>query len=145
VAETSLKARKVFLLKPSTFRNLSGNAVRYWLNKENIDQQRLLVVSDDVALPLGQFRLKASGSNGGHNGLGHIQQLIGQDYARLRMGIGSDFPRGMQIDWVLGRYSAEELHTLQPAIDRGVEIIQSFVLAGIDITMNQFNKLGKGK
>jgi len=145
VAETSLKGRKVFLLKPSTFMNLSGNAVRYWLNKENIDQQRLLVVSDDVALPLGQFRLKAGGSNGGHNGLGHIQQLIGQDYARLRMGIGSDFPRGMQIDWVLGRYSAEELHTLQPAIDRGVEIIQSFVLAGIDITMNQFNKLGKGK
>ena len=96
-----------------------------------------------MALPLGQFRLKASGSNGGHNGLGHIQQLIGQDYARLRMGIGNDFPRGMQIDWVLGRYSEEELKALQPAIDRGVEIIQSFILAGIDITMNQFNKLGK--
>jgi len=145
VAETSLKGRKVFLLKPSTFMNLSGNAVRYWLNKENIEQSRLLVVSDDVALPIGQFRLKASGSNGGHNGLGHIQQLIGQDYARLRMGIGNDFPRGMQIDWVLGRYSEEELQALQPAIERGVEIIQSFVLAGIDITMNQFNKLGKGK
>ena len=145
VAETSLKGRKVFLLKPSTFMNLSGNAVRYWLNKQNIEQSRLLVVSDDVALPIGQFRLKASGSNGGHNGLGHIQQLIGQDYARLRMGIGNDFPRGMQIDWVLGRYSEEELQALQPAIDRGVEIIQSFVLAGIDITMNQFNKLGKGK
>ena len=145
LAETTVKGRKVFLLKPSTFMNLSGNAVRYWLNKENIEQSRLLVVSDDVALPIGQFRLKASGSNGGHNGLGHIQQLIGQDYARLRMGIGNDFPRGMQIDWVLGRYSEEELQALQPAIDRGVEIIQSFVLAGIDITMNQFNKLGKGK
>ena len=144
VAETTVKGRKVFLLKPSTFMNLSGNAVRYWLNKENIDQKRLLVVSDDVALPLGQFRLKASGSNGGHNGLGHIQQLIGQDYARLRMGIGNDFPRGMQIDWVLGSYSEEELKALQPAIGRGVEIIQSFILAGIDITMNQFNKLGKG-
>ena len=143
VAETTVKGRKVFLLKPSTFMNLSGNAVRYWLNKENIDQKRLLVISDDVALPLGQFRLKASGSNGGHNGLGHIQQLIGQDYARLRMGIGNDYPQGMQIDWVLGRYSEEELKALQPAIDRGVEIIQSFVLAGIDITMNQFNKLGK--
>ena len=143
VAEATVKGRKVFLLKPSTFMNLSGNAVRYWLNKENIDQKRLLVISDDVALPLGQFRLKASGSNGGHNGLGHIQQLIGQDYARLRMGIGNDFPRGMQIDWVLGRYSEEELKALQPAIDRGVEIIQSFILAGIDITMNQFNKLGK--
>ena len=145
VAETSLKGRKVFLLKPSTFMNLSGNAVRYWLNKENIDQKRMLVISDDVALPLGQFRLKANGSNGGHNGLGHIQQLIGQDYPRLRMGIGSDFPRGMQIDWVLGRYSEEELKALQPAIDLGVQIIQSFVLAGIDITMNQFNKLGKRK
>ena len=145
VAETSLKGRKVFLLKPSTFMNLSGNAVRYWLNKENIDQKRMLVISDDVALPLGQFRLKANGSNGGHNGLGHIQQLIGQDYPRLRMGIGSDFPRGMQIDWVLGRYSEEELKALQPAIDTGVEIIKSFVLAGIDITMNQFNKLGKRK
>ena len=143
VAETTVKGRKVFLLKPSTFMNLSGNAVRYWLNKENIDQKRLLVISDDVALPLGQFRLKANGSNGGHNGLGHIQQLIGQDYARLRMGIGNDFPRGMQIDWVLVRYSDEELKALQPAIDRGVEIIQSFILAGIDITMNQFNKLGK--
>ena len=134
-----------FLLKPSTFMNLSGNAVRYWLNKEDIDQKRLLVISDDVALPLGEFRLKAGGSNGGHNGLGHIQQLIGQDYARLRMGIGNDFPRGMQVDWVLGRYSEEELKTLQPSIDLGVEIIKSFVLAGIDITMNQYNKLGKNK
>ena len=143
VAETSVKGRKVFLLKPSTFMNLSGNAVRYWLNKENIEQNRLLVISDDVALPLGEFRLKGNGSNGGHNGLGHIQQLIGQNYARLRMGIGNDFPRGMQVDWVLRRYSEDELKELQPAIDLGVEIIRSFVLAGIDITMNQFNKLGK--
>ena len=145
VAETSIKGRKVFLLKPSTFMNLSGNAVRYWLNKENIEQQRLLVISDDVALPLGAFRLKANGSNGGHNGLGHIQQLIGQQYARLRMGIGNDYPHGAQIDWVLGRYSEEELTTLQPSIDTAVEIIKSFVLAGIDITMNQYNKMGKGK
>ena len=143
VAEASLRGRKVFLLKPTTFMNLSGNAVRYWLNKENIDQQRLLVVSDDVALPLGAFRLKANGSNGGHNGLGHIQQLIGQQYARLRMGIGADYPMGGQIDWVLGRYSQAELDMLQPSIDVAVKIIESFVLAGIDITMNQFNKLGK--
>jgi len=143
VAETSLKGRKVILLKPSTYMNLSGNAVRYWLNKENIDQKRLLVISDEVALPLGQFRLKANGSNGGHNGLGHIQQLIGQDYARLRIGIGNDFPRGMQIEWVLGRYSEEELEQLQPTIDLAVEIIRSFVLAGVDVTMNQFNKKGK--
>ena len=143
VAETSLRGRKIILVKPSTFMNLSGNAVRYWLDKENIDQQRLLVISDDVALPLGAFRLKAKGSNGGHNGLGHIQQLIGQDYARLRMGVGNDFPRGMQIDWVLGRYSEEQLKELQPSIDIAVDIIKSFVLAGIDVTMNQYNKMGK--
>lgn len=143
VAETSLKGRKVFLLKPTTYMNLSGNAVRYWLNQEKIDQQRLLVVSDDVALPLGTFRLKASGSNGGHNGLGHIQQLIGQNYARLRMGIGNDYPRGAQVEWVLGKYDEEELKVLKPSLDTAVDIIKSFVLAGIDITMNQYNKLGK--
>ena len=143
LAETSLKGRKVYLLKPTTFMNLSGNAVRYWLDKEHIDQKRLLVVSDDIALPLGAFRLKANGSNGGHNGLGHIQQLIGQDYARLRMGIGNDYPKGGQIDWVLGHYSEEDLQKLNPSIETAVDIIKSFVLAGIDITMNQFNKLGK--
>ena len=143
VAETSLKGRKVFLLKPTTFMNLSGNAVRYWMNKENIEQERLLVVSDDVALPVGAFRLKANGSNGGHNGLGHIQQLIGQQYARLRMGIGNDYPIGQQIDHVLGRFSAEEREHLQPSIDMAVDIVKSFVLAGIDVTMNQYNKYGK--
>ena len=102
-----------------------------------------MVVSDDIALPLGAFRLKANGSNGGHNGLGHIQQLIGQDYARLRMGIGNDYPKGGQIDWVLGHYSKEDLQKLNPSIETAVDIIKSFVLAGIDITMNQFNKLGK--
>ena len=143
VAETSLRGRKVLLLKPTTYLNLSGNAVRYWLGHENVEQSRLLVISDDVALPLGTFRLKGSGSNGGHNGLGHIQQLIGQDYARLRMGIGADFPHGSQIDWVLGRFSDEELQLLQPRIDLAVEVVKSFILAGIDITMNQYNKVGK--
>lgn len=143
VAETSIKGRKVFLLKPTTYMNLSGNAVRYWLQKENIDQKRLLVVVDDLSIPLGDYRLKGNGSNGGHNGLGNIQQLIGQQYARLRMGIGSDFQRGQQADWVLGKYTDEDMRTLQPSIDEAVEIIRSFVLAGLDITMNQFNKLGK--
>ena len=143
VGETSLKGRKVYLLKPTTFMNLSGNAVRYWLNQENIDQSRLLVISDDVALPLGSFRLKGNGSNGGHNGLGHIQQLIGQNYARLRMGIGNDYPIGAQIDHVLGRFSSEEQAHLQPTIDVAVDIIKSFVLSGVDFTMNQYNKIGK--
>lgn len=143
VAENSIKGRKVFLLKPTTYMNLSGNAVRYWLQKENIDQKRLLVVVDDLSIPLGDYRLKGNGSNGGHNGLGNIQQLIGQQYARLRMGIGNDFQRGQQVDWVLGKYTDEDMRTLQPSIDEAVEIIRSFVLAGLDITMNQFNKLGK--
>lgn len=143
VAETSIKGRKVFLLKPTTYMNLSGNAVRYWLQKENIDQKRLLVVVDDLSIPLGDYRLKGNGSNGGHNGLGNIQQLIGQQYARLRMGIGNEFQHGQQVDWVLGKYTDEDMRTLQPSIDEAVEIIRSFVLAGLDITMNQFNKLGK--
>ena len=145
VAETSVRGRKVILLKPTTFMNLSGNAVRYWLNQEKIDQGRLLVISDDIALPLGDFRLKANGSNGGHNGLGHIQQLIGQDYARLRVGIGNDYPKGGQVDWVLGRYSEDDMKVLQPTIETSVDIIRSFVLQGINITMNQYNKLGKHK
>ena len=143
VAETSLKGRKVFILKPTTYMNLSGNAVRYWLQKENIDQTRLLVVVDDLSIPLGDFRLKGNGSNGGHNGLGNIQQLIGQQYARLRMGIGADFAKGQQVDWVLGKYDEEDMKTLQPSIDQAVDIIKSFVLAGLNITMNQYNKLGK--
>ena len=125
VAEASIKGRKVFILKPTTYMNLSGNAVRY------------------LSIPLGDFRLKGNGSNGGHNGLGNIQQLIGQQYARLRMGIGADFQQGQQVDWVLGRYDDEDMKTLQPSIDMAVEIIKSFVLAGLNITMNQFNKFGK--
>ena len=143
VAEISIKGRKVFILKPTTYMNLSGNAVRYWLQKENIDQNRLLVIVDDLSIPLGDFRLKGNGSNGGHNGLGNIQQLIGQQYARLRMGIGADFQQGQQVDWVLGRYDDDDMKTLQPSIDMAVEIIKSFVLAGLNITMNQFNKFGK--
>lgn len=145
VAETSLKGRRIFLLKPSTFMNLSGNAVRYWLNQEKIDQSRLLVISDDVALPLGDYRLKASGSNGGHNGLGHIIQLIGTNYARLRIGVGNDYPHGAQVDWVLGRYNEDEMQTLLPTIDTSINIIKSFVLQGINATMNQFNSMGKHK
>lgn len=143
VAEASIKGRKVFILKPTTYMNLSGNAVRYWLQKENIDQSRMLVIVDDLSIPLGDFRLKGNGSNGGHNGLGNIQQLIGQQYARLRMGIGADFQQGQQVDWVLGRYDDEDMKTLQPSIDMAVEIIKSFVLAGLNITMNLFNKFGK--
>lgn len=140
VAHTSVKNCQLVLLKPTTYMNLSGNAVRYWLEKENIPTENLLVIVDDLALPLGKMRLRGNGSNGGHNGLGHIQQLIGQQYARLRMGIGSEFGKGQQVDWVLGKFSDEDKQTLQPCIDTAREIIKSFVLAGIARTMNQYNK-----
>ena len=140
VAETSVKGRKRLLLKPTTYMNLSGNAVRYWLEKEKIDTCRLLVIVDDIALPMSKMRMRAGGSNGGHNGLGHIQQLIGEGYARLRLGIGSEFSRGHQIDHVLGKFTDEELKLFAPCMDTAKEIIKSFVLQGIDRTMNQYNK-----
>ena len=141
VAETSVKGRKLILLKPSTFMNLSGNAVRYWLNKENIDVNRMLVIVDDIALPLGTLRLKPSGSNAGHNGLGNIQSVLGtEQYCRLRVGIGNDFPRGMQVQWVLGKFDDEDMNVLEPKIETACEIIKSFVLAGVNLTMNAYNK-----
>lgn len=146
VGETSIRGRKVVLLKPSTYMNLSGNAVRYWMNKEHIDIERLLIVVDDLSLPLGALRLKPSGSSGGHNGLAHIQSVLGTErYCRLRVGIGSDFPKGAQIEWVLGRYGADELKVLQLSIDTACKMIRSFVLAGVDITMNAFNGKTNGQ
>ena len=141
VSETSVKGRKLILLKPTTFMNLSGNAVRYWMNNENFGIEHLLVIVDDLSLPLGTLRLKPSGSNGGHNGLGNIQSVIGTDkYCRLRVGIGNDYPRGMQVEWVLGRYGEDDMKVLEPKLETACEIIKSFVLAGVDFTMNAFNK-----
>ncbi len=138
--ELRLKGRVLVLLKPSTYMNLSGNAVRYWLQKENIPVENLLIVVDDLALPFGTLRLKPKGSDAGHNGLKNIAQLLNtQEYSRLRFGIGSDFPRGGQIDYVLGKFPPEELQLMPEILDRATEIIKSFCLAGIQITMNQFN------
>lgn len=144
VAHTSVKGRQVTLLKPSTYMNLSGNAVRYWLNKENIDPEKMLIIVDDVALPLGSFRLRKSGSAGGHNGLRNIESVLcSQLYSRLRIGIGNDFPTGMQIQFVLGHFSDEDMKELNPVVETSGEIIKSFVLSGIDFTMNQYNSKGK--
>lgn len=141
VTTVSIKGRRVTLLKPSTFMNLSGNAVRYWLTQEKVPTEHLLVVVDDLSLPLGALRLKASGSAGGHNGLSHIESVLGTNqYCRLRVGIGNDFPRGAQVQWVLGEYDSTEMETLSPALTTAGEIIRSFVLSGVDITMNTFNK-----
>ena len=139
VATTRIKNRSLVLLKPSTFMNLSGNAIRYWLQKEKIENQNLLVVVDDLALPFGTLRMKSKGSDAGHNGLKHIQDLIGTNYPRLRFGIGNDFPRGMQIDYVLEEFSDEEKLSLPERIDTAGEMIRSFCLAGINETMNVYN------
>ncbi len=139
-ASLSVKGRQLVLLKPSTYMNLSGNAVRYWMQQEKIPLENVLIIVDDLALPLGTLRLKSKGSDAGHNGLKHIAATLGtQAYARLRVGIGNDFPRGGQIDYVLGHFSEEDLQTLAAPIETAGEIIKSFCLAGINITMNQFN------
>ena len=140
-ATLPVKGRQLLLLKPSTYMNLSGNAVRYWLQKENIPLENLLVVVDDLALPFGTLRLKGKGSDAGHNGLKHIAATLGtQAYARLRFGIGNDFPRGGQIDYVLGHFTEDERSLLPQRLETAGEIVKSFCLSGIDITMNQFNK-----
>lgn len=139
VANTRVKNKSLVLLKPSTFMNLSGNAIRYWMQKEKIENRNLLVVVDDLALPFGSLRLKSKGSDAGHNGLRHVQGLIGQNYPRLRFGIGNDFPRGAQVNFVLDEFSDEEKALLDERIETSVEIIKSFCLAGINITMNEYN------
>lgn len=139
VAKMRLRNRSLILLKPSTFMNLSGNAIRYWLQKEKIENENLLVVVDDLALPFGTLRMKSKGSDAGHNGLRHIQDLIGQHYPRLRFGIGDDFSRGGQVDYVLDHFSEEEQRLLPGRIDMAVDMIRSFCLAGVQITMNQYN------
>lgn len=141
VTNFSIKGRQIFLLKPSTFMNLSGMAVRYWMQQEKIDLENVLVVVDDLAIPFGELRLKSKGSDAGHNGLKNIAEILGtQDYARLRFGIGSDFPRGGQVDYVLSRFSEEEVTKIGERLKVAGDMIKSFCLAGVNITMNQFNK-----
>ena len=140
VCRIRVKNQELLLLKPSTYMNLSGNAVRYWLKKENIPTERLLVVADDLALPFGTLRMKASGSEAGHNGLKSIsQQLATQQYARLRFGIGNDFLRGQQIDFVLGEFSEEELSKIDERVKKAAEAVRAFALSGIDFAMNHYN------
>ncbi|MDR2087028.1 MAG: aminoacyl-tRNA hydrolase [Dysgonamonadaceae bacterium] len=140
IAEMKLKNKLLVLLKPATYMNLSGNAIRYWMQKEKIERENLLVVVDDLALPFGALRLKPQGSDAGHNGLKHIQETLATThYNRLRFGIGNNFPPGAQIDFVLSPFTEEEENLLPERIEKAVEIIKSFCLAGMEITMNQFN------
>ena len=141
-ATLSLKGRQLILLKPSTYMNLSGNAVRYWMQKEKIELSNLFVVVDDLALPFGTIRLRSKGSDGGHNGLKSINQLLGtQDYTRLRFGIGNEFPKGKQVDYVLGEWGPDEEERFPAMLKHCGEVIENFVFIGVDKTMSLCNNL----
>lgn len=139
-AELRVKGKTFILIKPSTYMNLSGKAVNYWLQAEKITVEQLLVIVDDLALPFGAIRMRKQGSDGGHNGLKHINEILGhQNYARLRVGIGNEFAEGRQIDYVLGEWSAEEKQTLPALLERVADAAKAFGLAGIDRAMNVYN------
>ena len=140
IATIRVKNQQLLLLKPSTYMNLSGNAVRYWLNEKKIPVNQLLVVSDDLALPFGTLRMKPSGSEGGHNGLRHITSVLGtQQYARLRFGIGNDFARGGQVDFVLGGFTDEEMAAMDERVATAADAVRSYALEGIQRAMNKYN------
>lgn len=141
VAEVKYKGKIAVVIKPSTYMNLSGRAVKYWLDHEKIDLNSTLVLVDEVALPLNKIRLRASGSDGGHNGLKSIQEFLGSEkYPRLRFGIGNDYPKGRQVDYVLGRWNGEQLPLVSLKIQKSVEVIEMFITMGIERTMNEVNK-----
>ncbi len=134
------RGRTFVLIKPSTYVNLSGRAVHYWLKKEKIPLDRFLLVLDDIALPYGTLRMRPHGGSGGHNGIEHINQILGtQNYARLRFGIGDEFHRGQQVNHVLGDWTGEEKSTLKDRIKTAEEIILSFGVVGLNQTMNKYN------
>jgi PTH1 family peptidyl-tRNA hydrolase len=140
VAEVKYKGKSFLLLKPATFMNRSGLAVRFWMTKEKLPVSNILVIVDDIALPLGTLRMKIKGGDGGHNGLISITEQIGSnEFPRLRFGIGDNFPRGYQVDYVLGNWTPEEDMIVQSKLDVAVEMIKSFGTAGIEMTMTAYN------
>ncbi len=139
-AEGKVKNKLFFLVKPTTFMNLSGKAVNYYMQQENIPLENVLVITDDVALPIGQIRLRPKGSDGGHNGLKNITEVLNSgNYSRLRFGIGNEYPKGGQVDFVLGKWTNEELTIILPRIQLATEAIKDFGLMGIEKTMNAYN------
>ena len=140
VAQSRVKSAQLVILKPSTYMNLSGEAVRYWKQKENIELENILILVDDIAIPFGTVRIKGKGSDGGHNGLKSINSLLGtEEYARLRFGVGNDFPKGAQIDYVLSNFTEEEFNALPDRLKQTTEAIKSFCLSGLPFTMTHFN------
>ena len=140
IHETRFKGKSLVIIKPNTYMNLSGKAINYWLQTEKIPVSNLLVITDDLALPFGTLRMKKKGSDGGHNGLNDILETLGtSEFARLRFGIGSDFPKGKQVDYVLQRWNKQEEHALNERIEKAVEMVKSFIGIGVDRTMSDFN------
>lgn len=141
IAKMRVKNAELTLLKPSTYMNLSGQAVRYWAQQEKIPVENILVIVDDLSLPVGKIRLRGNGSAGGHNGLKNIEScMMTQNYARIKFGIGNDFPKGAQVDFVLGQFSDEDNKIIEEKLEYVGEAIKSFCLQGLDRTMNQYNK-----
>lgn len=146
IAEISFKGRKITLLKPSTYMNLSGNAVRYWVNSLKIPVENLLVICDDLNLPFGTLRMRKKGSDGGHNGLKNIQELLGTaEYPRIRIGIGNNFQKGKQVDFVIGPMGDEEKAAMPEICGKVIEGVKAFVTIGPDRAMNSFNTAPKPK
>jgi PTH1 family peptidyl-tRNA hydrolase len=141
IGEMKFASRTLILLKPNTFMNLSGRSVHYWMQKEKIPLENILILVDDLALPTGKIRLRSKGGDAGHNGLKSIQQILcTSEYCRLRFGIGDDFPRGHQIDHVLGKWTREEEEIVNSKLERCFEIIKSFATIGIELTMTKYNR-----
>jgi PTH1 family peptidyl-tRNA hydrolase len=141
LARLRVKNKSLVLVKPTTYMNLSGKAIRYWLETEKIPLEQMLVIVDDIALAHGQLRLKLKGGDGGHNGLSSIIEILGtEEFARLRFGIGNDFAKGYQVEYVLGKWTAQEKELILPKIEDAIEMIKSFVTAGPELTMTRFNK-----
>jgi peptidyl-tRNA hydrolase, PTH1 family len=142
VAEIKYKGKSLTCIKPVTYMNLSGKAVKYWKEKENIPVENCLVIVDDLAIPLDKLRLRATGSDAGHNGLKSIQEtLLSDKYPKLRFGIGNDFPKGKQVEYVLGKWTEKERPLVEAKVLKCVELIESFAQNGIDLTMSQYNNL----
>lgn len=140
-AESSWKGKKFIVIKPTTYMNLSGKALKFWMDKEKIPLERVIVIVDDIALPLGTLRLRAKGSNAGHNGLKDIEAVLGSsEYTRLRFGVGNDFPKGRQVEFVLGKWEKKELPVLHNQIIKAVEAIESIAAIGLERTMTIFNQ-----
>ncbi len=141
MATVSLKGRKIICIKPTTYMNLSGRAVKYWLEKEKVEISNMLVLVDELAVPINKIKMKPAGSDGGHNGLKSIQESLGTaNYPRLRFGIGNDFPKGMQVDYVLGKWKKEQEEVVAKKIERSALAIEDFVLVGLDKAMESVNK-----